>query len=1129
MRLTPVRAALAAATAVLVGVPTVATSAVPEPAEPTGGQPAARSIAGGARVTLVTGDVAELTTLPNGVPEARLTGGADANDGAHAFTQDGDAYLVPASALAMLAQNKLDLELFNVSELVEAGYDDGVPVIVEYRAPRTGDRAALVAPDGTDGSESLSSISAVAAQTVAEEGDAFWADVSTEGSRPIEKVWYDAPVEATLDESAAQIGAPAAWERGLTGDGVTIATLDSGIDASHPDFEGRIVATEDFTGGDSVADVVGHGTHVASIAAGSGAASDGKYRGIASDADLLVGKVLGDDGTGSMSTAIEGMEWAVAHDADIVNMSLGGPVTNGDDPMSRAVDELTADHGTLFVAASGNHQLEMPGMSFVTSPASAQSALAVGATDRNPDSLWNGTSRARMDGEAIKPEISAPGVGITAAGSSDAGYPAYVSGTGTSMAAPHVAGAAALLKQQHPTWGAEELRDALTSTAATINQRFSVYEQGAGRVDLDRATRQDVYVDAGTLQLGYFGRPYRDLTTTRTLTYRNESDAPVDLDLATELRAKQHDTAPTDALTVRPATLHLRPGESRAVQVKLDARSAEPDTYSGYVTATGAEVEVSTAVGFYKQDDMVDLTLKALDRHGLPAEATVRIAPYKEHDGRYNDTKFYVLSPQQTEYTIRLPEGDYNVWSDVTTLDASGTRTEETSLVGNPRLRVRAPNFEVTLDARDAVPLDLDTPRPSDVRWVTMNWWRGQPGTTLFSDDKMILSVGDEDGPERVSVTPTARVQDAPFGLVTSFAAEGPPKKNGYAYDLSFAELGRVPVDMSYRARERDLAAVETTVYSTGTGEKGWFLHQSKFDACGCSAPELERFLPEAGLTRTEYLPGGDDLTTIAAWQYLYNLPGDLLYSRGPGTYQPGERYTEEWLKAPYSPGVPQSAIRAGGRSPISTRDDDRLYYSLAAYTDAAGHWTPNFLPASASSRVFLDGEQIHENNFALTGSVTVPQRQGTYRIEADVDHDGSQVGLSTQTRSAWTFRSAQTAESKPLPLIDVDYVDVRKAGTNLSALNLTNAAARNARVELVLAATHQEGSVAPAVRQMSVEVSYDDGATWEEASVEGSRGEFVASYRHATAGDYVSLRIHARDAAGGRLDQTLIRAYRLR
>ena len=687
MRLTPVRATLAAATVVLVGIPAAATYAGPAASGPTASDPQPGTSSGATRVTLVTGDVAELTTLPNGAEEARLVGGTSSNDGVHAFTQAGDAYLVPASARSLLAQDKLDLELFNVSELVEEGYDDGVPVIVDYRTPRgVAADGELPAPDGTARSESLPSIGGVAARTVAEEGDAFWADISAGAPRAIEKVWFDAPIEATLDESAAQIGAPAAWERGLTGDGVTIATLDSGIDTSHPDFEGRIVATADFTGGNSVADLAGHGTHVASIAAGSGAASVGKYRGIASDADLLVGKILGDDGTGNMSAAIEGMEWAVAHDADIVNMSLGGPVTNGDDPMSQAVDRLTAEHGTLFVAASGNHPIDNPGMSFVTSPASAASALAVGALTRNPDSLWDGTSRGRMDGEAIKPEITAPGVDITAAGSSDAGYPAYVSATGTSMAAPHVAGAAALLKQQHPEWGAEELRDALTSTAAPIDPGRSVYEQGAGRVDLDRATRQDVYVDAGTLQLGYFGRPYRDLTTTRTLTYRNQSDAPVDLDLATELRAEQQDAVPADALTVRPATLHLRPGESGAVEVRLDARSAEPDTYSGYVTATGDGVEVSTAVGFYKQNDMVDLTLRALDRHGQPAVATVRISEYKETDGRYNDSRVYLLSPQQPEYTVRLPEGDYSLWSDVRTPDASGERDEEVSLVGNPRL-----------------------------------------------------------------------------------------------------------------------------------------------------------------------------------------------------------------------------------------------------------------------------------------------------------------------------------------------------------------------------------------------------------------------------------------------------------
>jgi subtilisin family serine protease len=1123
MRFTPIRAALAATTVVLVGLAPSATSAE-DAADPAAAAPVGPA-ASTATVTLVTGDVAELFTLPNGTEHARLIDGPSGNAGAHGFTQAGDAYLVPAAAEPLLAEDRLDLELFNVSELLAQGYDDGVPVIVDYRA---GQRSALPAPDGTERREDLPSIGAVAATTVAEDGDAFWAEVADAAPGAIEKVWLDAPTEASLDESAAAIGAPAAWERGFTGAGVTIATLDTGIDAAHPDFADRIVGTADFTGGDSVSDLAGHGTHVASIAAGSGAASDGKYRGIASDADLLVGKVLGDDGTGSMSEAIEGMEWAVAHDADVVNLSLGGPVTNGDDPMSQAVDRLTATSGTLFVVAAGNHSIDNPGMSFVTSPATAPSALAVGGL-RQPGSLWDGSRAAQMNGEAIKPEITAPGFGITAAGSSDAGYPSYISATGTSMAAPHVAGAAALLKQAHPGWGAEELRDALISTAAPIDPGRSVYEQGAGRVDIDRATRQDVYVDAGVLQLGYFGRPYRDLTTTRTLTYRNESDAPVDLQLTTELRAERHDSVPADALTVRPATLHLNPGESRAVQVRLDARDLEPDTYSGYVTATGADDVVSTAVGFYKQDDMVDLTLRALDRDGQPGIATVRISPYKALDGRYNRERVYYLSPEQPEYTLRMPEGDYNLWSLVGTFDESGDSIEEQTIVGNPRLRVRAPNFEVTLDAREAVPLEVDTPRPSTTRWVTMNWWRGQPGTVMYADDTWSWSLGAEDGPERVSVTPTARVHDAPFGVVTSFAADGPSQGKRYAYDLSFEEQGQVPVDMSYRARERDLAALKTTVHGSGTGERGWLLHQSQFADCDCGAPLVESYQAEVGTTRTDYVTTGDDLTTISAWQYLFNRPADLLYSRVARAYRPGEQYDDEFLKAPYSSGVPQSAIRAAGRSPVSVRDDDRLYYSLAAFTDAAGHWTPNFGPASTSSRVFLDGEQVYQNDYSLSGSLTVPREQGTYRIEGDVDHDGSIVGLSTHISTAWTVRSAQTAQEQRLPLIDVDYLDVRKAGTARSALDLTNAAARNARVELVLEATHQQGSVAPTVRQLSVEVSYDDGVTWEDAAVEGARGDFVASYQHAATGDYVSLRIHARDAAGGRLDQTLIRAYRLR
>ncbi|WP_163567554.1 S8 family serine peptidase [Fodinicola feengrottensis] len=102
-------------------------------------------------------------------------------------------------------------------------------------------------------------------------------------------------------------------------------------------------------------DHFGHGTHVASIVAGSGAAFGGKYKGVAPGAKLLIGKVLGDDGSGYDSGIIAGMQWAVDQHARVVNMSLGSDEpSDGTDPMSQAVNMLTAQSGTLFVLAAGN-------------------------------------------------------------------------------------------------------------------------------------------------------------------------------------------------------------------------------------------------------------------------------------------------------------------------------------------------------------------------------------------------------------------------------------------------------------------------------------------------------------------------------------------------------------------------------------------------------------------------------------------------------------------------------------------------------------------------------------------------------------------------------------------------------
>jgi subtilisin family serine protease len=180
----------------------------------------------------------------------------------------------------------------------------------------------------------------------AERSADFWAT-----AKNANRVWLDGPVHASLDRSVPQIGAPEAWAAGHTGAGTTVAVLDTGIDVTHSDLSDAVVGARNFTGSETEDDRQGHGTHVASIITGDGE----KHRGVAPDAALLNGKVLDDTGYRLESWIIAGMEWAAAGGADMVNMSLGSPTpSDGTDPMSQAVDTLTANTGTLFVIASGN-------------------------------------------------------------------------------------------------------------------------------------------------------------------------------------------------------------------------------------------------------------------------------------------------------------------------------------------------------------------------------------------------------------------------------------------------------------------------------------------------------------------------------------------------------------------------------------------------------------------------------------------------------------------------------------------------------------------------------------------------------------------------------------------------------
>ncbi len=299
----------------------------------------------------------------------------------------------------------------------------------------------------------------------------------------VEEIWLDEIIYMMLDVSTPLIGAPQVWERlENRGEGVTICVIDTGIDADHPDFAGRISLTADFTGKGSAADGNGHGTHVASIAAGAGTASDGKYVGVAPAASIMAAKTLSDNGSGRMSNVMAGLEWAAQNGADILNLSLGNKgSSSGADALSTMCNVIV-DLGKVMVVAAGNSG---PRRRTVGSPGAAEKVITVGASTDH-DSIARFSSRGPTADDRVKPDLVAPGskiVGARAANTS-VGHPvddSYTTANGTSMATPHVAGLCALMLKANAKLLPADIKSRLMATCVDIDQDENA--QGRGRVD----------------------------------------------------------------------------------------------------------------------------------------------------------------------------------------------------------------------------------------------------------------------------------------------------------------------------------------------------------------------------------------------------------------------------------------------------------------------------------------------------------------------------------------------------------------------------------------------------------------------------------------------------------------------
>ncbi len=286
------------------------------------------------RVTLITGDVVRVGTGKPGAETITMVdrpGQKPTPIKVHRANRR--TYVYPVASLPDIYAQKLDPALFDVTTLIADGYDDArtktLPLLVTYEGDRTqaATRARASAFAGAKRTRVLTTIGAAAVAAPKATVNAFWNGIDRD--KNVAKIQLDRRVRASLDQSVPQIGGPAAWANGLTGKGIKIAVVDTGVDATHPDLAGKVLASANFSSSPDATDHYGHGTHVASIAAGTGAGSGGSYRGVAPDAKLLSAKVLGDDGTGLYSGIVAGMEWAVGQGAQVVNLSLGGDDTWG--------------------------------------------------------------------------------------------------------------------------------------------------------------------------------------------------------------------------------------------------------------------------------------------------------------------------------------------------------------------------------------------------------------------------------------------------------------------------------------------------------------------------------------------------------------------------------------------------------------------------------------------------------------------------------------------------------------------------------------------------------------------------------------------------------------------------------
>ncbi|MFI5735065.1 S8 family serine peptidase [Kribbella sp. NPDC051587] len=1090
-------------------------------------------------ITLITGDKVTVARQGDSYRAVSVQPGTGrAGMGFHKFSAGDKQLVVPLDATALVAAGVVDQRLFDVNLLATLGLDDTsaprLPLLLHYDSANPSARSEL--PVGAKFKRQLPIVDAVAIGQERAQASHIWSTWlnSQRAKRKsglaggVKKVSLDGGARPNLDRSVPQIGAPAAWKAGFTGKGVKVAVLDTGYDATHPDLNGRVVTTkgfapkEDGTVDDKdVLDTEGHGTHVASIVAGTGAASDGKYRGVAPDADLMIGKVCGTLDCED-SSIIAGMEWAANSGARVVNMSLGGAPTDGTDVLSEALNKLTARTGTLFVVSGGN----FGEAGSIGSPATADAALAVASVTKGDTHSLFSSSGPRYGDLAVKPDISAPGSRIIAARAANtplAPYAindSYAELSGTSMAAPHIAGAAALLAQQHPDWKAAELKSALMGSSVGLPKQ-DIYTQGAGRADLAQAVKQNVLAMPSSLNLGLQPAPHNDdKPITKSVTYVNTGERPVHLTLRLD---------GPGIFRLNRTSLDIPAHGSSQVDVTATTSGPEVDGgYGAWLIADGNGSPIRTTVGVGKAVPTHPHTLTMTDFGGRPG---------LNDDDHTSD--MYLFNPKTTELyhvlngaTANIPSGHYVLDGAVSVFDHGVAVKEATYfLEGDLAIGDKGP---IVLDGRRAVRLGLRQPvKGATSAAVGLGAWR------TVGDRSFGGSLGLDTGATTLYVAPNRTGSPANYTVYANALWTGVPA--GTNPIGQYLDSPYVYYDAAFwRGLMPSRPAVATTpsgyarVNSSYAGEPGYYTSSSAYPIDPRrGANGLPLGLAAIQPATTVSLPHHRDefYSTNVEWAFgsdifEYNAK-DGQHIQSSIASQPVALPAGRTTEISRQRGVfgPTMADRRAGdpdlnASPWVSRDGDSLDVGVPNFGDGVPSDIGHAL-ASERTTLYRDGQELRSTDTADHQVFALPPALATYRLKKVIRPAVGWTKLSTEITSEWTFRSERTPDgpNTPVPLLNVRY------SPKLDDRNRAN----GGKFDFPVTVQTAFQADAKPITSLDLTASFDDGTTWQKVQVSRTGTNTWKAELDQPSTGFVTLRAVAVDSGGNQVDQTVKRAYELK